>query len=595
MTTPHGVVILDAMYPRTVRIRSTNGTVNEYVRVVEAFREDGKVKQRVVADLGRKDLLVEMLPRLQRLLAGDQALDTGELPDPQVVDASTWGPVLAVRTLFDQLGLWKVLDEALGQSKDVPLADRAFVLVAHRLIYPTSEHRIAGWLETDFVCDRNGRRFVPKWHQHRRVRVHSTQLEAWYRTLDQLYRAKERIEVALYHRLRDLFSFRPDLVLYDITSTYFEGTGPEEVAKHGHSRDGKPRNVQVVVGVVMVAGWPIAHHVWPGNRMDHTTVQDVVRDLNTRFGFGRIVFVGDRGMVTAENLEALKRAEHGFVVGLNRRRNPKLREWLARLDATKWTDCPVGINAQERKADPPRTRAQEVASDDPDMRVFIVESDERREYEQAMRQRSMERTRRLLEKLTTRVRAGRLKSRDKIVRAAERILSKNHGARYYSYTISAEGALTFSECESFEQEKQIEGKYVIATSEKSMGILDAIALYKDLANVEAAYRQLKDVLSMRPIYHQVEPRVKAHIFVATLALLIQRLLHQRLREANIDFSPCRAIEALSSVRHVTFRRDGQEPRSGISAGSPDARRVLKALGVTNPRPPAPPEGAETVM
>ena len=583
------------MYPRTVKIRSTNGTVNEYVRVVEAFRENGKVKQRVVADLGRKDLLVEMLPRLQRLLAGDQALDTGELPDPQVVDASTWGPVLAVRTLFDQLGLWKVLDEALGQSKDVPLADRAFVLVAHRLIYPTSEHRIAGWLETDFVCDRNGRRFVPKWHQHRRVRVHSTQLEAWYRTLDQLYRAKERIEVALYHRLRDLFSFRPDLVLYDITSTYFEGTGPEEVAKHGHSRDGKPRNVQVVVGVVMVAGWPIAHHVWPGNRMDHTTVQDVVRDLNTRFGFGRIVFVGDRGMVTAENLEALKRAEHGFVVGLNRRRNPKLREWLARLDATKWTDCPVGINAQERKADPPRTRAQEVASDDPGMRVFIVDSDERREYEQAMRQRSMERTRRLLEKLTTRVRAGRLKSRDKIVRAAERILSKNHGARYYSYTISAEGALTFSECESFEQEKQIEGKYVIATSEKSMGILDAIALYKDLANVEAAYRQLKDVLSMRPIYHQVEPRVKAHIFVATLALLIRRLLHQRLREANIDSSPCRAIEALSSVRHVTFRLDGQEPRSGISAGSPDARRVLKALGVTNPRPPAPPEGAETVM
>ena len=583
------------MYPRTVKIRSTNGTVNEYVRVVEAFRENGKVKQRVVADLGRKDLLVQMLPRLQRLLAGDQALDTGELPDPRVVDASTWGPVLAVRTLFDQLGLWKVLDEALGRSKDVPLADRAFVLVAHRLIYPTSERRIAGWLETDFVCDRKGRRFVPKWHQHRRVRVHSTQLEAWYRTLDQLYRAKERIEVALYHRLRDLFSFRPDLVLYDITSTYFEGTGPEEVAKHGHSRDGKPHNIQVVVGVVMVAGWPIAHHVWPGNRMDHTTVQDVVRDLNTRFGFGRIVFVGDRGMVTAENLEALKRAEHGFVVGLNRRRNPKLREWLARLDATKWTDCPAGINAQGRKTDPPRTRAQEVASDDPYMRAFIVDSDERREYEQAMRQRSMERTRRLLEKLTTRVRAGRLKSRDKIVRAAERILSKNHGARYYSYTISAEGALTFSECESFEQEKQIEGKYVIATSEKSMGILDAIALYKDLANVEAAYRQLKDVLSMRPIYHQVEPRVKAHIFVATLALLIRRLLHQRLREANIDSSPCRAIEALSSVRHVTFRRDGQEPRSGISAGSPDARRVLKALGVTDPRPPAPPEGAETVM
>jgi len=588
-------VILAAMYPRTVKIRSSNGTVNEYVRVVEAFRENGKVKQRVVADLGRKDLLVQMLPKLQRLLAGVESLDIADLPAPDVLDASTWGPVLAVRILFDQLGLWKILDESLGQSKDVPFADRAFVLVANRLIRPSSEHRIAGWLETDFVCDRKGRRFVPKWHQHRRVRVHSTQLEAWYRTLDQLHRAKERIEVALYHRLRDLFSFKPDLVLYDITSTYFEGAGPTEVAKHGHSRDGKPHNVQVVVGVVMVAGWPIAHHVWPGNRIDHSTVQDVVHDLNTRFGFGRIVFVGDRGMVTAENIEALKQAQHGFVVGVNRRRNPKLREWLARLDATKWIDCPVGINAQERKSDPPRTRAQEVTSDDPDMRVFIIDSDERREYEQTMRQRSMERTRSLLEKLTNRVSAGRLKSRDKIVQAAERILSKNHGTRYYRYTISSEDAFTFSECESFEQEKQIEGKYVIATGEKSMGMLDAIALYKDLANVEAAYRQLKDVLSMRPIYHQVEPRVKAHIFVATLALLVQRLLHQRLREGTIDFSPSRAIEALSTIRHVTFRLDGQKPRSGISAGSPDARRVLKALRIKSPRPPAPPEGSETVM
>ena len=97
-------------------------------------------------------------------------------------------------------------------------------------------------------------------------------------------------------------------------------------------------------------------------------------------------------MVTAENIQALKQAQHGFVVGVNRRRNPKLREWLARLDATKWIDCPVGINAQERKTDPPRTRAQEVTSGDPDMRVFIIDSDERREYEQAMRQRSMERT-----------------------------------------------------------------------------------------------------------------------------------------------------------------------------------------------------------
>ena len=134
-----------------------------------------------------------------------------------------------------------------------------------------------------------------------------------------------------------------------------------------------------------------------------------------------------------------------------------------------------------------------MASGDPDMRVFIIDSDERREYEQAMRQRSMERTRRRAGEVEARVTCRAIKDRDKIIQAAERILGKNHGQRYYRYAMSSEDAFKFSECESFEQEKQIEGKYVIATGEKSMEMLDAIALYKDLANVEAAYRQLKDV------------------------------------------------------------------------------------------------------
>src|SRR4051794_22711021 len=146
------------MYPRTVKVRSRSGTVNEYVRVVEAYREAGKVKQRVVADLGRKALLVEVLPKLRRLLTGE-AQDPA---DPQFGEAPTWGPVLVVRALFDQLGLWSILDQKLGRAKGVQFADRAFVLVANRLIAPASEHGLAGWLETDFVCDRKGRRFLPQ-------------------------------------------------------------------------------------------------------------------------------------------------------------------------------------------------------------------------------------------------------------------------------------------------------------------------------------------------------------------------------------------------------------------------------------------------
>jgi transposase len=583
------------MYPRTVKIRSSSGTVNEYVRVVEAYREGGKVKQRVVADLGRKDLLLEVLPRLRRLLAGDAGVEAGDLADPQVSDASDWGPILVLRALFDQLGLWAILDQHLGRAKGVPFADRAFVLIANRLIAPTSEHGLAGWLETDFVCDRKGRRFIPHWHQRRRVRVHPRQLEAWYRTLDQLHAAKDRIEVALYHQLRDLFSLKPDMVFYDITSTYFEGAGPHDLAKHGYSRDGKSQNVQVIVGVVMVAGWPIAHHVWEGNRIDHSTVQEVISDLRERFEFGRVIFVGDRGMVTDENIESITKDKHGFLVGVKRRRNAQIDAWLDAVDDTKWVDCPGGINARERKTDPPRTRAQELPSGDPDLRVIVIDSDERRGYEQVKREQAMERARQRLEKLKERVASGDLKRPEKIGAAVERVMQKYHGYRYFEWNLK-DGTLEFSESETrFGREKKIEGKYVIMTSEKGLSVLDAVAMYKELTDVESGFRQLKDVMAMRPIYHQVEDRVKAHIFVAALALLVQRLLGRRLKEAGVDLSPARAMQALSTVRVVSFHLDGHPERRGVTGGCPDARLVLKALKLVDQRPPAPPEGEDTVM
>jgi transposase len=583
------------MYPRTVKVRSTNGTVNEYVRVVEAYREGGKVKQRVVADLGRKDLLVELLPKLRRLLTGEVGIEAADRAEPQVGDASNWGPVLAVRALFDQLGLWEILDQNLGRAKGVPFADRAFVLVANRLIAPASEHGLAGWLETDFVCDRNGRRFIPHWHQRRRVRVHPRQLDAWYRTLDQLHAAKDRIEVALYHRLRDLFNLKPDLVLYDITSTYFEGAGPHDFAKHGYSRDGKPQNVQVIVGVVLVAGWPVAHHVWAGNRIDHSTVQEVISDLRKRFEFSRLVFVGDRGMVTDKDIESITKDKHGFLVGIKRRRNAKLDAWLDAVDDTKWVDCPGGINTREQKTDPPRTRAQEVPSGDPELRVIVIDSDERRCYEQAKREQAMERARRKLEQLKERVASGALKRPEKIGAAVTRVMQKYHGYRYFDWKLR-DGVFEFSESEThLGREKKIEGKYVIATSEKGLGVRDAVAMYKGLTDVEGGFRQLKDVMALRPIYHQVEPRVKAHIFVAALALLVQRLLGRRLQEAGVDLSPARALQALSTVRLVTFGLEGQPGRRGMAGGCPDARLVLKALKLVDRRPPVPPEGEDTVM
>ena len=229
------------------------------------------------------------------------------------------------------------------------------------------------------------------------------------------------------------------------------------------------------------------------------------------------------------------------------------------------------------------------------MRVIIVDSDERRAYEEAMRVKSMERTRQALEKLQLRRAAGKLKQPEKIGAAAERLLQRSHGYRYYSWELHQGGFRYFENAAGLGSEKGIEGKYVIATSELGLSVLEVVAIYKDLSDVERGFRQLKDVLAMRPIYHQIEARVKAHIFVATLALLVQRLLDRRLEEAGINFSAERAMEALQTVRLVTFRMDDRPERRGVSGGCPDARRVLKALKLTDLKPPTPPEGEETVM
>ena len=581
------------MYVRTIKVRSSNGTVNEYVRVVEAYREGGKVKQRVVADLGRRDLLVALLPKLRRVLEGAPRVEGQPEEDLEILDASTWGPVLVIRHLFEQLGLWEIFDRLLGKAKTVSFTDRALVLVANRLIHPTSEHGLAGWLETDFVCDRSGRRFVPHWHQRRRVRVHHQQLDAWYRTLDCLILAKPKIEVALYGRLRDLFSLKPELVLYDITSTYFEGAGPEGLAKHGYSRDGKPQNVQVIVGVVMVRGWPIAHHVWEGNRVDHSTVLEAVEDLRRRFAFGRVVFVGDRGMVTEETLSGLVRDEHGYLVGIKRRRNTQFDEYVQSVDDSKWCECPNGITASEKNP-PPRTLVQEVASGQKGLRVFVIDSQERRQYEEAMRTRAMEKTREKLASLQKRVAQGDITEAAKIGAAAQRALAAHHGHRYYTWQLRA-GVFEFEPSANLAREQRMEGKYVIATTEADLDALEAVRIYKELSEVERGFRHLKDVLAMRPIYHRIAPRVEGHIFVAALALLLERLLERRLKEAGVDLSAPEALSALATIRLVSFRLPGQPPRRGTSAGSPRARQVLNALRISDLKPPTPPEGQNEVM
>src|SRR6266446_1203541 len=217
-------------------VKAPNGR-HQYLRLVESVREGKKVKQRVVAHLGRKDQLAPHLDALIRLLQDEtQAPRWVPIQDVSAPRASTWGPILVARHLFHHLSLGTILDgERPLRRHGQLLSERIFPLLANRLTRPGSEHALAQWLEDFFVCNAEGSRWMPVWKQSRRVKVDFEQLRLWYQSLDDLRAQKARIEKQVFLELRNLFSLRPDLVFYDITSTFFEGAGPESAIPVGAS------------------------------------------------------------------------------------------------------------------------------------------------------------------------------------------------------------------------------------------------------------------------------------------------------------------------------------------------------------------------
>lgn len=573
------------MYLRTTKVKRPDGHIDEYIRLVESAWNNGSPRHRIVCNLGRKDLLAPHADALLRILKGEQKPKSA---GAKAIGAWDWGVMLVARQLWQELGLQGSIDSLVKRRGDRgELADRALTLVTNRLCEPTSEHGMARWLETDYVCDRAGQRWLPEWREDSerlasrrpRVRVKDRQLRQWYGTLDGLVAHKKQIEKELFLRLRNLFSLKVDLVFYDLTSTYFAGSGPSELAKHGHSRDGKPRNRQVLVGVVMIDGWPIAHHVFEGNKRDSSTVESVLKDIQERFGLQRVVLVGDRGMVTSQNIDLLRSCRQGYIVGLNRRRRPEVLGYLERATGP-WQECRAGMAASE-KAQTPKTLVQEVASHKPGVRVFVVHSDERMSYERTEREKSMQRVREQLDSLEHRVAAGKLKAPEKIGAAAASILGRHHGFRYYDWELQDGKFRYFEHPVNLKQEQALEGKYLIQTEEPHLSALQAVEIYKELSEVERAFCELKDVIEMRPIYHQRAYRVQAHIFVASLAFLLDRALEKKLKSAGLDLSSKEAWQILKTVRVVEIELGHGEQKRSVTQGTARAARILRALGIKN--------------
>ena len=441
------------------------------------------------------------------------------------------GPWLGLE-VADRLGLKAFLDRALPSGReDVPWSLMALVLVLCRLCEPSSElHIVEHFYGQSALADLLG--ITPEKVNQQRL----------YRALDALLPHKNALEVFLKNRLGELFGLEYDLLLYDVTSTYFEGQAEgNPLAQRGYSRDHRPDCKQVCIGLVVTkCGMPLGYEVFAGNRPDVTTLQEIVETMERRYGPADRIWVGDRGMVSAENIAFLKRSGRRYIVG-----TPKsmLRQFERELLAEDWHVIRDGLEVKL------------CASPDGDETFVLCRSRDRREKEKAMHGRFEHRIEEGLRRIEASCPRQRL---DPLVvaGASDGLLGQNSRAAGLFHTeikTSSDGraVLDWKKVDAWRDWAALsEGCYLLRSNVTDWSDEDLWKAYIQLTEAEAAFRVHKSDLTLRPIWHQKEDRVLAHILVCFLAYVLWKTLGQMCQQAGLGHEPRRVFEEIGRVQLV---------------------------------------------
>ncbi len=536
------------MYLRHTVVRK-KGTVRTYWRLVRSVRRGGKVVQETVAQLGelngegraRARLLARQITGRgdQRELfeegPGSEQTVAVRLDQVRVERSRAFGNVWLAWTVWRALQLEELCAELLPQGREaISWAQMAAVLVIARLCEPSSELHIAeDWYRTTALEDLLG---IPA------ERIDDHRL---YRTLDRLVLHKEAIEQHLRKRLGELFALDYDLLLYDVTSTYFEGMAARNgLAARGYSRDHRPDCKQVCIALVVTrGGMPLGYEIFAGNRTDVTTVEEIVETMEARYGLANRIWVMDRGMTSAENVAWLRRTGRRYVIGTPK---SELHKWAREIAERKdWKAVRDGVEAK-------------LCVGPDGVETFVLcRSVERREKEKAMHERFAERIEKSLQTLGKRIEhARRPLDRGKLERQIGRLLERNTraAARYaidlvQDATRPAGLALKWStRAEWDEWAHYSEGCYVLRTNVTDWDAQTLWRTYVQLTEAEAAFRIHKSELSIRPIWHQREDRVRAHILVCFLAYVLWKTLEQWQSRAGLGNSPRTILDELGRIQ-----------------------------------------------
>jgi hypothetical protein len=536
------------MYLRTTTRRTKGGEVVRYLALAHNERnERGVPVAKVIHNLGREDLLdrdalVRLVRSIQRFLGGEDGLRAGAPHGFDFLAAPECGGPHVVGELWAQLGIGRAIARVAGSGRGRSGVERAiFTMVCQRCLEPASKLEATRWVGRDVVIDG----------------VREVSDDQLYRAMDFLLACSERVQESVFFSVASLLNLEVDVVFFDTTSTYFEidvddpldddgddagqaDAGERSLRRLGHSKDHRPDLPQVVIGLAVTReGIPVRCWVWAGNTNDQTVVEQVKADL-TGWRLGRAIYVVDSGFSGQDNLRHLRSAGGHYIAGI------KLRSGMPQTEAA------LSRPGRYRTVkDNLRVKQVSVGDGDAAQRFIVCHNPAEAERDRARREQRLAR----IQAELARLKAQRERAKTKAEREAHQrgeCALRDHKtlSRYLRQTKT--GRLV-TDRDKIRAEERLDGKYLLTTSDPSLSAEDVALGYKQLLEAERSFRDLKGTLALRPVFHRKDERIRAHVLICFLALVLIRVAETRTADT------WRTIRAeLGEIRQGHFRsRDGE--------------------------------------
>jgi transposase len=490
------------MYVRTISRKNKDGSTTTYVQLAHNVRDpqSGFARAQVLYNFGRADSLdlgaIRRLVRsLCRFISPEDALEAqGSTPALRFIKSAPLGGAYLLRHLWERLGLQTVLAKAL-QKRDFSFTVEwaIFAMVANRALAPDSKRGVEEWVSEDVSLGN----------------PEPISLQHLYRAMDFLLEHEESIQKEVFFATADLFNLEVDLLFFDTTTTYAECEEEDHLRRYGHSKDSRPDRPQIVIGLAVTKeGLPVRCWVLPGNTADMTTVERVKSDLRG-WKLSRCIWVMDRGMSSEANRIVLQKAGGHYILG------EKLRDSQAAHKEA------LSFQGRYQKVRENLEVKEIVVGDGERRRRFVlVYNPEQAKKDQATREKTLKRIAEMILALGD----PEVASHKKAVCA---LLSHRSMGRYIRQTKT--GKLRINQAK-VQEEESLDGKYLLSSSDDTLSPEDIALGYKQLMEVERAFRTLKTTLELRPLYHRKEERIRAHVLLCYLSLLLVRIAERETGE-----------------------------------------------------------------